>query len=77
MKTSEDFKGLLLRQNAAIGNVADDIRRIKEKLQGGGLTEAEEDALFADWETSIVALETLAASTPEEETPPTDEEPVG
>lgn len=74
MKTSQDFKALLERQNTALANVVDDIRRIKEKLQGGGLTEAEEEQLYTDWEASIQAIEALAASTPEDDETPGDGE---
>lgn len=77
MKTAAEFAELLKRQSAALANLADDLRRLKEKLQAGGLTEAEEEKIYTDFEAGIVALETLAAATPEEETPPTEEEPVG
>lgn len=69
MTTNEQWDALLTRLQATVTNIADDIRRLAEQGSGGGLNEAQQDAIFAKFMDFADQLDTVAAITPE--TPPT------
>lgn len=70
MPTKAEFQAALDRQNTAISNIADDIRRLTEQIGNGGLSEADEADVLAQLSARADALEALAAQTPEEPTEP-------
>lgn len=72
MPTQEQFDAAFARQNAALQNIADDIRRLTEQQAGGGLTEAQEQAILDQLNAAADQLEALAGQTPE---PTPDPEP--
>ena len=69
MPTKEQFDAAFARQSAALQNIADDIRRLTEQSQAGGLTEAEEQAILDQLNAAADQLEVLANQTPEPPTP--------
>lgn len=65
MPTNEQFDAAFARQNTALTNIADDIRRLTEQQAGGGLTEAQEQAILDQLNAAADQLEALAGQTPE------------
>lgn len=75
MPTKQEFEDALERQSKAISNIAGDITRLTEQLGTGGLSEADEADILSKIQERASALESIAALTPEPETPPEEPEP--
>lgn len=73
MATKEQFEQAIERINAAILNIAEDIRGLKDKLSNVGLPSDVEDEVLSLIEAKATQLESLAGETPEEETEETEE----
>lgn len=73
MPTKQEFQDALNRQSTAISNIAADITRLTQQLGTGGLSESDEADILAQLQERAAALESIAAITPEPETPPTPE----
>lgn len=76
MPTKAEFQAAFDRQNAALANIAADIRRLTENAQNPGLSEADEADIYAQLNANADALEAIAAATPEQPTEPPVEPPV-
>lgn len=74
MATLEQFQGILTRIDSATTNIAADIRKIKDQITGQGLPSDVEEDILAQLEAKAVALESIAAETPEDEEPVEGEE---
>jgi septation ring formation regulator EzrA len=71
-KSREEFGSLAAEIRASLTNLSDDITRLTDRLQGGGLTEAQEEEVYAEFRSLADDVKALADRTPEEpETPPT------
>lgn len=71
MATSAEWTATFVEMKAGLANIAADITRLTDAVQGGSLTQAEEDAAFAELRGLADQINTIAAVTPEPETPPT------
>lgn len=71
MATKSDFQTALAEMSAGLDNIAADITRLTDTLQTGNLTEAEENEVFTQLRAVADKINTIAAVTPEPETPPT------
>lgn len=70
MATSAEWTATFVEMKAGLTNIAADITRLTESVQGGSLSQAEEDAAFAELRGLADQINTIAAVTPEPETPP-------
>lgn len=70
MATSAEWTATFVEMKAGLANIAADITRLTEAVQGGSLSQAEEDAAFAELRSLAEQINTIAATTPEPETPP-------
>ena len=73
MAEQENFESVLNRIDDATNNVAADLRRIKDMIEGQGLPASVEDQILARLENAASKLEAVAAEMPEE--PEQPEEP--
>lgn len=74
MATQEQFDQVLSRIDEATNNIADDLRSLKDVIEGSGLPAAIEDQVLAKLEAAAQKLEEVASSTPDDGTPgPGDE----
>lgn len=71
MATSAEWTATFVEMKAGLANIAADITRLTDAVQGGSLSQAEEDAAFAELRGLADQINTIAAVTPEPETPPT------
>lgn len=71
MANLQDFQAAQARQNAAILNIAEDIKRQVEELQKGGLSADDEQRVYDEMVATATKLEEIAAVVPE----PVVEEP--
>lgn len=72
MATLQDYKNEFARINTATTNIADDIRRLIEKIAAGGMTDAEEAEALTELRAIADQVEAIASTTPEDPVPPTD-----
>lgn len=71
MATKQEFQAALAEMSTGLDNIAADITRLTDTLQTGNLTEAEENEVFTQLRAVADKINTIAATTPEPETPPT------
>ena len=73
MASAADFANLRRRFDVATSAIAAEIRDLKEKIQAGGMTPAEEAAAFGSLDEVATQLEKMGK--PEEPLPEAPEEP--
>lgn len=69
-KTKAEFSQALAEIGTSLDNIAADIVRLTDQLQNGGLTDAEEEEVFAELRAVADRAKSIADTTPE---PPTEE----
>lgn len=65
MPTKEEFQAALTEVTDALDNIAGDIQRLTDQLVAGGLTEAEEQEVFAQLRAVADKAKAIADATPE------------
>lgn len=73
MPTKAEFDALRDEFAAAFDNIAADITRLTDTLQNGGLSDEEEQAVFADFRALADRARGIADQTAEPTTPPIPE----
>jgi hypothetical protein len=71
MPTKAEFDAALAEINEATNNIAADIERLAGQI-GSGLTADEEASVLAEFQGVANRLKSIADTTPETETPPTE-----
>jgi ABC-type transporter Mla subunit MlaD len=71
MATAQDFDGLVTRLNTATNTLADQLKKLRDNPPSG-MTQAQEDALAAQLEGPIKALEGMGKD-PQQPVPPVQE----
>lgn len=71
MANFEQWTATFAEMKAGLANISADITRLADSIQGGSLTQEQEDAAFAELRGLADQINTIAAVTPEPETPPT------
>jgi hypothetical protein len=77
MATQVQFNEALQRIDVATNNIAADLRKLKDQIEGAGLPQEVEDQVLATLEEKATKLESIAAETedePGDETPSDDTE---
>lgn len=69
-KTKAEFSQALAEIGTSLDNISADIIRLTDQLQNGGLTDAEEEEVFAELRAVADRAKSIADTTPE---PPTEE----
>lgn len=69
MATKQDFIDALAEVTSSLENIAADIQRLTDQLATGGLTDAEEQEVFAQLRAVADRAKAIADTNPEPETP--------
>jgi hypothetical protein len=74
LMTKEEFKAALKEVTDALDNIGNDITTLTDKLEQGGMSDADEQEVFGELRTLADKAKEIAGRTPEGETPtPTPE----
>lgn len=69
MPTKAEFEAALTEVTTSLENIAADITRLTDQLATGGLSDAEEQEVFAQLRAVADRAKAIADATPEPETP--------
>jgi hypothetical protein len=69
MPSKQEFQDALTEVTSSLENIAADITRLTDQLANGGLTDAEEQEVFAALRAVADRAKAIADATPESETP--------
>lgn len=69
MPTKAEFEAALQEVTSSLDNIAADITRLTDRLEQGGLTEAEEQEVFTQLRAVADRAKSIADTTPEDEAP--------
>jgi archaellum component FlaC len=69
LMTKQEFKDAIKEITDAVENIANDITTLTDKLEQGGMSDADEQEVFDDLRTLAARAKEIAGRTPEAETP--------